>query len=106
MAVNQIPISNAADKPWAQLLLQYRQQLVSYRQQQAIIKQQGAAVLGKLTAMVDGANYSQLESQLGLQAGQGDELFNELNSVVGNFRDTDSTATVNAAIDQFVNWIG
>jgi hypothetical protein len=106
MALNQIPVTNATDKPWAQLLLQYRAQLVSYRQQQVLINLLGANVLGKLAAMVDGSDYTRLEQQLGLQAGQGTTLFAQLNSVVGNFRDTDSHAAVNAAIDQFDNWIG
>jgi hypothetical protein len=106
MAANQIPIVPSADRPHAQALLQLRAQYVSYRQQQANLVQQGVAMLGKIAAMKDGSDYTRIEQQLGLQAGQGQTVFDQLNSVVGNFRDNDSHAAVNAAIDQFNNWIG
>ncbi len=104
MAVNQIPVSILT--PWGALTLQLRQQYLGYRQQQAAIKTLGEAVLGKLAAMIDGSDYTRLEAQLNLQAGQGVLLFGQVNSVVGNFRDSDSVTTINAAIDQFDNWIG
>lgn len=105
MAANQIPVSNTT--PWGQALLQLRQQYLSFRQQQAALNTAGAAVLAKIAAMVNGNDYTQLESQLSLQAGQGVNLFNQLNSVVGNFADTTKTqAQVAAAVDQFDGWIG
>ncbi len=104
MAFNQIPVNPST--PWGALLLQYRQQLISYRQQQAQINVLGASVLAKIAAMKDGTDYSRIEAQLGLSAGQGQAVYDQLNSVVGNIRDTDSHATVNAAIDQFDAFIG
>ena len=107
MAFNQIPIANT---PWGQQLLAYRQQLIAYRQMQSSLKVLGANILAKIASMIDNAadpvSYAQIESQLSLQTGQGATLYNQLNSVVGNIANTDSTASVNAAIDQFDGWIG
>ena len=105
MAFNQIPVSSATQ--WGAALLQLRQQYLSFRQQQAALSTNGAAVLAKFTAMVDGSDYTRLESQLGLQAGQGTLLYAQLNSVAGNFADSSKTqAQVEAAVDQFNGYIG
>ncbi len=104
MAVNQIPVTPAT--PWGAALLQYRQQLISWRQSDAALKVQGANVLAKIAAMIDGSDYTRLESQLALSPGQGTLLYAQLNSVVGNFRDTDSRTTVDAAVDQFNGFVG
>ncbi len=105
MAVNQIPV--ASTTPWGQVILQLWQQYLAYRQQQAILRIIGSAALAKLAAMVDASDYTRLESQLQLSAGQGTLLYAQLNSVVGNFGDDTKTQTqVNAAVDQFDGYIG
>lgn len=104
MAVNQIPVTPAT--PWGAALLQYRQSLISWQQSEAALKVQGANVLAKIAAMIDGSDYTRLEAQLALTPGQGTLLYAQLNSVVGNFHDTDSRASVDAAVGQFSGYIG
>lgn len=105
MAFNQIPV--ASSTTWGAALLSLRAQYLAYRQQQAALRFVGSAVLAKLSAMVDGSDYTRLEQQLSLQAGQGTLLYAQLNSVVGNFSDDTKTQTqVNAAVDQFDGFIG
>lgn len=105
MAVNQIPLSPSNVQ--ANAVLAYRNQLIALRQQMVIVQRAGAVELAKLASMVNGSDYTALESQLGLQAGQGVTLFDQTNSTVGNFADGTQTANAqNAAIDQYIGWVG
>lgn len=105
MAFNQIPVPST--QPWGAIVLQLRNQYLAYRQTRENVRLAGNAVLAKLAAMVDGSDYTRLEAQLALSAGQGTILYAELNSVVGNFSDTaKTTAQVTASVDQFNGYIG
>jgi hypothetical protein len=97
MAYSQISIDTS--KQWGNQTRRFRNQLLETRNI-------GRELLGKATAAVDGSNYTQLESQFGLETGKGAAFYGELNSLVGKLDNDASQTNVAAAIAQFINLIG
>ncbi len=57
---------------------------------------------GQMIQMIDGSDYTALESEYGVAAGKGDDLFNELDSLLSKVNTNDSVSNTKAAVDQMV----
>src|SRR5687767_697241 len=65
-----------------------------------------ATQLQMMEHMHDGANYAALESEYGAPAGKGDDVFNELASLLSKVNTDNQVTSVKAAIDQAVAKMG
>lgn len=53
-----------------------------------------------MVQMIDGSDYSELESKYGIEAGDGDDMFAELDSAIGKMFVNTEVTNVLAALDQ------
>ena len=96
MAVAHISITHSAAAPHARPL---RKGLDLFEEALTILKDEVAAMPG----MVDGSDYTYLETQFGLPSGKGQSAKGELESVLGKLTTDASVTNVAAAIQQLLN---
>lgn len=72
-------------------------QLRSLVEQLRQVRQNLNHVIGVMGTMIDGSDYSMLETKFGITTGQGDDAFNELLSFQGKINGDGQVEFVNAA---------
>lgn len=97
MPYNQIVVDPA--KVWGSEARQLRSVILD-------LLSRGAALQRKTTAMIDGGNFTQVESQFGIPTGGGAAFVGQINSAIGKITTDASVDTVHTALLQYCDFVG